>query len=209
MAACASSSGVAAELVGMPWAWMAMRLTAFSVASEPSRSITFAVGRPSRPLRATSTATRSPSSAPLTAEAAIVSSRPRFFLSIGTSRPPSPDLAEHAEHAVLGAIDHLDGAAVVVDGVVAVGRFLDPQQRLVADPRHLDRPRPARHVQADFRRLAVGLAVPFGGNRDQLAVGIASGDVGEDDARQDAGVVELLAVLFDVAFVGEVAQHLL
>ena len=62
-------------------------------------------------------------------------------------------------------------------------------------------------MKADFRRVAVLLAVPFGGNRDQLAVGIAAGDVGEDDARQGAGVVELLAVLLDVAFVGEVAQH--
>ena len=94
-----------------------MRLTAFSVASEPSRSTTLAFGRPSRPLRATSTATRSPSSAPFTAAGAIDSSRPRLFLSIGTRRPPSPERAEHAEHAVLGPVEHLDGAAVIVGAV--------------------------------------------------------------------------------------------
>jgi hypothetical protein len=52
-----------------------------------------------------------------------------------------------------------------------------------------------------------GRRVPFGGDPDQLAIGIAPGDVGEDDARQRAGVVELLAALLDAAFVGEVAQH--
>ena len=53
----------------------------------------------------------------------------------------------------------------------------------------------------------MGFGIPFGGNADQFAVGIAAGDVGEDDARQAAGVMELLATLFDAAFVGEVAQH--
>ncbi len=54
----------------------------------------------------------------------------------------------------------------------------------------------------------MGLGVPFVGHRDQFAVGVAPGDVGEDDAGQHAGMVELLAALLDMALVGEVAQHL-
>src|SRR5262249_4784990 len=104
-------------------------------------------------------------------------------LLVDRNQPPAvADLAEHAEHAVLGAVDDLDGAALVGNGVLAFGRLFDPQQRLVADPRHLDGPGPARYVQADLGRLAVGFRIPFRGNRDQLAVAVASADVGEDDA---------------------------
>ena len=53
------------------------------------------------------------------------------------------------------------------------------------------------------------LLVPFGRNRDQLAVAVALGDVGEHDGGQRAGVVQLLAAALDHAVVGELAQHAL
>ena len=65
-----------------------MKLAARSDFSEPSRSFTCAVGRPRRPCRVSSTATRSPSFASAVAPGGIVSSRPSCFLSIGSSRPP-------------------------------------------------------------------------------------------------------------------------
>ncbi len=88
-AASASLSTAEGNTCGMPWALIAIRLTAFSLLSEPSRSTTRAVGKP-KPRRggAVSTATRSPSSASPVAPAGIMSSRPTSFLSIGESRPP-------------------------------------------------------------------------------------------------------------------------
>ena len=62
-AASDSASTARVKTCGMPWAWIAIRLTARSLLIEPSRSTTEPVGRPSRPWRATSTATRSPSAA--------------------------------------------------------------------------------------------------------------------------------------------------
>ena len=101
-------------------------------------------------------------------------------MSIGTSRPPpSGQRAEDAEHALLGAIDDLDDAAGVADGVAVVAGFLDPQQRAVADAGDLAGRVLARRMDADFRRLAVRLLVPFGRHRDQFAVAVALGDVGE------------------------------
>jgi hypothetical protein len=162
---------------------MAMRLTAFSVDSDEV-ALLRAVDRCGRDRQ-------------FAAEALLVDRNEATAI----ARP-----AKNAEHAVLRAVEHLDRVAAVV-GTVAVGRFLDPHQRFVTDAGHFRGTRAARHVEADFRRLAVLLAIPFGGNGNQLAVGIAAGDVGEDDARERAGVVELLAALFDAAFVGEVAQH--
>ena len=53
------------------------------------------------------------------------------------------------------------------------------------------------------------LLVPFVRRGDQLAVGVARGDVGEHGCGQGAGLVQLLAALLDRAFVGEIAQHAL
>ena len=55
----------------------------------------------------------------------------------------------------------------------------------------------------------MGVLVPFGRRRDQLAVAVAAGDVGERHGRQGAGVMQLLALGFDAAFVGQFAQHAL
>jgi hypothetical protein len=51
------------------------------------------------------------------------------------------------------------------------------------------------------------MLVPFGRPRQQLAVFIASGDVGEDDRRQRAGVMQAFAAPVDAAVLGEFAQH--
>ena len=59
----------------------------------------------------------------------------------------------------------------------------------------------------DWRR-AMRVLVPFGRPRQQFAVAVAAGDVGEDDGRQRAGVVQALSALLDVPAVGEFAQHL-
>ena len=67
----------------------------------------------------------------------------------------------------------------------------------------------ARDAYADLRRRAVLVLVPFGRQRDQLAVAVARGDVGEHDVGQGAGMVQLLAAALDAAFVGELAQHAL
>ena len=167
----------------MPWAWIAIRLTARSLLSEPSRSTTRAVGRP-KPRRggAVSTATRSPSCA-----SPVGARRDRELaaeLLLVDRREPAAaarQRAEDAERALLGAVDDLDDAAGVADGVAVGVGFLDPQQRAVADAGDLARPRLARRADADFRRGAVRLLVPFGRNGDQLAVAVARGDVGEHD----------------------------
>ena len=49
--------------------------------------------------------------------------------------------------------------------------------------------------------------VPFGRNRDQLAVAVARRDVGDDDIGKRSWMVQLLAALLDAALVREFAQH--
>ena len=104
----------------------------------------------------------------------IASSRPSCFLSIGSSRPPPPGVrAENAEHALLAAVDELDDAPGVMDRIVLVAAVLDPQQDAVADAGDLVGPRTARNAHADLGRGAVLGLIPFGRNRDQLAVAVA------------------------------------
>ena len=88
-------------------------------------------------------------------------------------------------------------------------RSLDPQQRAVADAGDFAGPRAAQRGNADDRWRAVGLFVPFGRPRQQLAVAVAAGNVGEHDRRQGAGVMQPLSAPLDVALVGELAQHAL
>ena len=118
------------------------------------------------------------------------------------------DLPENAEHALLGVIDDLDDAATMADAVVVLG-FFDAQQDAVANAGGISGPRLARHMYADFRRGAVGRLIPFVRRGDEVAVAVARGDVGEHGRRQCAGMMQLLASLFDRAFVGEIAQHAL
>ena len=64
-------------------------------------------------------------------------------------------------------------------------------------------------MDADFRRRAALLLVPFGRGGDQFAVAVAAGDVGHHGRRQRRRLVDLLAALGDRAFVGEFAQDAL
>src|SRR5262249_47886535 len=87
--------------------------------------------------------------------------------------------AINAEHALPGAVDELDAAPRMADRIVLFAALLDPQQGTVADAGDLAWPRAARNAHADLGRGAVLDLVPLGGKCDQLAVGIARGDVGD------------------------------
>ena len=86
---------------------------------------------------------------------------------------------------------------------------LDAQQRAVADAGDFTRPGAARGGDVDDRGRAVRLLVPFGRPRQQFAVAVAAGDVGEHDRRQGAGAVQPLPVPFDMTAFGQLAQHAL
>ncbi len=111
--------------------------------------------------------------------------------------------AKDAEHAVLGAIDELDDAAA---RLLIVGAF-DAQQRAIADTGGFAGPRATRRSDANDRRGAVRRFVPFGRPRQELAVGVAAGNVGEHHGRQGAGVMQPFAVAVDLTLVGQFAQH--
>jgi hypothetical protein len=51
------------------------------------------------------------------------------------------------------------------------------------------------------------LLVPLGGSRDQLAILVAAGDVGDDDGRQFATHMETLALAAEAAFAAQIAQE--
>ena len=51
--------------------------------------------------------------------------------------------------------------------------------------------------------------VPFVRRGDEIAIGVTGRDIGEHGRGQRAGMVQLLAALFDGAFVGELAQQAL
>ena len=178
---------------GIECAWMAIRLTARSLASEPSRSTTRPVGRPKRGARPVSTATRSPSCASPVAPAGMTELLAEHLL-VDRLQPAAAVriFAENSQHALLGTVDDLDDAAAVADAVVFFG-FLDMQQHAVADAGGLAGARLAHDGNADFRRRAVRLLVPFVGRGDEIAVAVARGDVGQHGGGQGAGVMQLLA----------------
>ena len=205
LASSASRSAAGENACGMSWEWIAIRLTAFSVASEPSRSLTLPEARPKPRLRTRSTLTRSPSSAPLRSALAMFSSRPACFLSTGTSRPPpSGRAAKDAEHAGLGVIDDLDDAAAI--GAPSPSAASIRSSARSPTPAAVPGCGAARHMDADFRRLAALDLVPFGRRGDQFAVAVAAGDVHHQRRRQRRRLLDLAAVLLDGAVVGQFAQ---
>ena len=104
---------------------------------------------------------------------------------------------------LLGAIDQLDDAP----GRLPFVGSLDADQRAVADAGDFAGPGAARRRDMDDGRRAMRFLVPFGRPRQQFAVAIAAGDVGQHDWRQGAGVMQALAAPVDQAFVGDFAQH--
>ena len=127
------------------------------------------------------------------------------LLLVDRHQPPAArrQAPENAERAMLGAIDQLDDAA----GEFIVAGALDADQRAIADAAGFTRLRPARRDDVDDRRRAMRLLVPFGRPRQEFAVEVAAGNVGEHDGRQRAGVMQPLPAAVDAAFVGELAQH--
>ena len=97
--------------------------------------------------------------------------------------------AENSEHTLAAAVDELDDAPAVADRIFFLAALLDPQQSAVADAGNLAGPGAARNAHANLGRGAVLGLVPFSGERDQLAVGITRGDVGEHDMGQTAGLM--------------------
>ena len=186
-----------------------MRLTARSLLIEPSRSSTRAVGSPSRlcgcdadgdqvaVLRVLGGALRDRK---LLAELLLVDRH--------EPAAAARQRAEDAERADLGLVDDLDDAPGVAD---ASSSPVSSTRSSARSPTPATSPGRglARGGDADLRHRAVGVLVPFGRRRDQLAVAVAAGDVGQRHGRQGAGVVQLLALGFDAAFVGQFAQHAL
>ena len=63
-------------------------------------------------------------------------------------------------------------------------------------------------MDANCGRRAVGFFVPLGGDGEQFAIAVASGDIGHQHMRQRAGPMQRLAPVFDPSFVGKFAQHM-
>ena len=64
-------------------------------------------------------------------------------------------------------------------------------------------------MDANDRRRAVEFFVPLGRAGQKFAIAVAAGDVGENDRRQSAGVMQPFAPAIDAAFIGQIAQHAL
>src|SRR5262249_30358330 len=159
-----------------------------------------------------SPAPRSPARASAPAPAGIESSWPSCFLSIGASRPPPPGAARKMPSTRWRA----RSMSLMTRPVWRVGSAFSPlsatrREAGSAAPAVSLGPRPRRKRPRVVGRGAgavLGL-VPLGGKRDQLAIGIARGDVGDHNRGQGPGVMQLLAAALDAAFVGELAQHAL
>ena len=183
---------------------MAIRLTAVSLCSEPRRSTTRA-GRQPKPRRA----------------ADFDSDQIAVFGLRGSASGNGELLAEHflvdrlepaaavrrfmenPQHARFRMVDDLDDAAAVADAVVFVG-FFHMQQHAVAEAGGFAGTGFARNGNADFRRWPMRFFVPFVGRGDQIAVGVARGDIGEHGGGQGAGVMQFLVPFLDGALVGRV-----
>jgi hypothetical protein len=87
--------------------------------------------------------------------------------------------SENAEHACTRAIDELDHTAVVANSVVLLAALLDAQQSAIADAHDLVRSRPPANVNTNLGRGPVLAFVPFGGDRQELAIGVPRGDIRE------------------------------
>src|SRR6516164_10310148 len=114
--------------------------------------------------------------------------------------------AENTERAVFGAVDEFyDASADFLSGGP-----LDAKERAVADAGDFVRASAARRIDADDgRRRAMERFVPLGRTGQKLAIAVAAGDVGENDRRQSAGVMQPFAPAVDATFVGQIAQHAL
>ncbi len=116
---------------------------------------------------------------------------------------PAGEAAENTQHPVLGAIDELDDARARF----VFARSFDAKERAVADAGDFTGAGATGRNDADNRRGAVGLFVPFGRPRQKLAVGVAAGNVSEHHRRQCAGVMQPFAMAIDLALLCQFTQH--
>ena len=110
------------------------------------------------------------------------------------------NLAKYAKDTMLRMIDDPDHMAAISDFILVLGLF-DAQQHAIAEAGRVAGPDLAGRVNAYFRRGAMRVLIPFVGCRDEIAVAIARGHVGENCGRKGAGVVQFLAPPFDSSFV--------
>jgi hypothetical protein len=97
-------------------------------------------------------------------------------LDTSSSAPPR---SENAEHARARAIDELDHTAAVSNGVVLLAALLDAQQGAIAYAHDLLHSRSPPDMDANLGRGPVLGFVPFGGDRQELAIGVPRGDIRE------------------------------
>ncbi len=94
-------------------------------------------------------------------------------------------------------------------GTFIVVALLGAEQRAIADGRCEFRlaSAAARKLDEDFRRRAEFFFVPIGRDGDEFAIGRAARDVGEDDGRHLARLVNTAATAVDRALILELAEH--
>jgi hypothetical protein len=113
---------------------------------------------------------------------------------------------EDAELALSLARQQFDDAPEI--DRIPVRVLFDAEQSAIADARgDLGFLAAARDHDEDFRRRAVFLFVPFGGRREQVAVLVPAGDIGQHDRRQLPGLVDVAAFAADGALVLHLLQH--
>jgi hypothetical protein len=110
---------------------------------------------------------------------------------------------ENTKRAMLGAVDQLYDPS----GRFLIGGVFDANERAIADAGNFVRARAALRMDADDRRRAVSLFVPLSRAGQEFAVAVTAGNVGKNDRRQSAGVMQPFALAIDVAFIGQVDKH--
>src|SRR5262245_2348352 len=97
------------------------------------------------------------------------------------------NLAEYTKDSMFRVIDDPDHMAAMPDSILVFGH-VDAEQHAIAEAGSFAWPGLARRQNAYFGRGAVRVLVPFVGCRDEIAVAIARGHVGENGGGKGAGV---------------------
>ena len=185
-----------------------MRLTAFSLPSEPRRSRTFARGRPwararprrPPPLSRSATATRSPSRASPRSALGNREFAPLCLL-VDRHEPRRSVLlhAQDAERANSLLRDHPDDPAYI--GEIPLGAaFFDVQQHIVARARcRFSGFGASRKVNENARRRALRFDIPIRGRRNEITIRRRAKDHRDEGRRQGAGAGDGLAATIEEA----------
>src|SRR5262245_28380242 len=118
------------------------------------------------------------------------------------------NLAKYTKNTMLRVIDDPDHMAAMPDSILVLGHF-DAEQHAIAEAGSFARTGLARRENTYFGRGAMRVLVPFVGCRDEIAVAIPRGHVGENGGGKGASVVQFLAPSFGRSFVCEFAQQTL